>query len=207
MQALFVHGMGRSPLSGWPLTRRLEQAGVRTYAFSYFVALESAAQIRARLRARIAEVAAKGDYVLIGHSLGGVLLRAALADAPAGLRPPHRLFLLGSPVVPARIAQALGRHPIFRALTRDCGAMLGSPERMAAVPGGTVPTTAVAGTRGMAWSRRCFGKTPNDGIVAVPETSAPWIEEYHQVPVIHTFLPSSRLVAAIVGGRIADLIA
>lgn len=38
MRVLFVHGMGRTPLSGWPLLHRLRQAGLRTTTFGYTTA-------------------------------------------------------------------------------------------------------------------------------------------------------------------------
>src|SRR5262245_34215628 len=82
LQALFVHGMGRTPLSGWPLLRSLRRAGLATSSFGYVVLLEDFEQIRQRLASRIAALGARGDYVLIGHSLGGVLLRAALNSLP-----------------------------------------------------------------------------------------------------------------------------
>ena len=98
MQALFVHGMGRSPLSGWRLLRQLQRAGLKTSSFGYSVSLEDFAGIRRRLESRLSLLAERGDYVLIGHSLGGVLLRAAVNGLPPGTRRPRHLFLLGSPL-------------------------------------------------------------------------------------------------------------
>jgi hypothetical protein len=203
MNALFVHGMGRSPVSGWPMLRRLARAGVRTSTFGYFVSAEPFEAIRGRLAGRVARLAAEGDYILIGHSLGGVLLRAALTVAPEGTHPPHRLFLLGSPVSHTRLAGRLRANALFRTLTRDCGALLASAERMAAIGACALPTTSVAGTRGMPWSRGYFDGSPNDGIVSVAETRADWIADCTEIPVIHTFLPSSRHTIAIVLDRIA----
>ena len=82
MQALFVHGMGRSPLSGWPMLRQLRAAGWQTAHFGYMASLQSFDAIAQRLSRRIASTAAQGAYVLIGHSLGGVLIRAAFARLP-----------------------------------------------------------------------------------------------------------------------------
>ncbi|WP_265949935.1 esterase/lipase family protein [Dechloromonas sp. A34] len=84
MQALFVHGMGRSPLSGWPLLRQLQRAGLKTATFGYLVSVDDFSSITARLVSRIEQLAAGGDYILIGHSLGGVLLRAAVGALPPG---------------------------------------------------------------------------------------------------------------------------
>src|SRR5687768_3507493 len=105
LQALFAHGMGRSPLSGWPLIWHLKRARVQTSTFAYMVCLENFARIRTRLVSRISALAARGDYVLIGHSLGGVLLRAALNAMPAESNQPRHVFLLGSPIQSAQLAQ------------------------------------------------------------------------------------------------------
>lgn len=202
MQALFVHGMGRSPLSGWRLLWRLQRAGLETGSFGYSVALEDFAGIQRRLRTRIARLAERGDYVLIGHSLGGVLLRAAVNGLPPGTRLPRHLFLLGSPLRPALLAQRLGANPFYRALTRDCGQLLGSAARMSAVGPVPVPTTGIIGVRGLPRTRSPFRDELNDGVVSLAEVSADWLVDQVRVPVVHTLLPSSRRVAEIILQRL-----
>ena len=148
-------------------------------------------------------MAASGEYLVIGHSLGGVLLRSALCGLAADTRMPSRLFLLASPVVPARLAQRLRGHVLFRALTRDCGDLLGSPARMAFIGEPPVPTTSIAGTRGLSGRFDPFDGERNDGIVASSEVRAHWVEDHVEVRTVHTFLPSSAQVAAIVLDRVA----
>lgn len=202
MHALFIHGMGRTPLSGWRLLRKLRTGGIHTRSFGYSTAIQNFAQISTRLAARITQLAAEGDYILIGHSLGGVLLRAALALLPAGTRPPCHVFLLGSPIQPARLAILLGRNPIYRILTGDCGQLLGSHERMQHIPPITASTTGIAGQRSLFITRPLFQGEVNDGVVSVAETAAPWISDTLTLPVAHTFLPASERIAAIVLERL-----
>lgn len=206
MQLLFVHGMGRTPLSGWPLLRKLRQAGLQTQTFGYMTSLEDEAGIVARLRSRMMEIGRHGDYVLLGHSLGGVLLRLALKTLPTDARRPRHLFLLGSPILPSRLAQRLRGNPIFRLTTRDCGRMLGSVERMAAIGPVDVPVTGIAGVRGLiATQARFFGKELNDGVVALDEVSACWLTDRVDISVVHTLLPASSIVAQIVLQRVTEL--
>ena len=202
MQALFVHGMGRSPLSGWPLLWQLQRAGLNTCTFGYVVSLDDFSTITARLVARIAKLAVQGDYILIGHSLGGVLLRAAINALPAEIRPPQHVFLLGSPMRPARLAQRLQHKLLYRLATRDCGRLLASAERMNGIGPLSVPTTVVIGTRGLPLKRGPFGDEANDGVVAESEVAATWITDAVRLPVIHTLLPSSRLVATVILQRL-----
>jgi hypothetical protein len=202
MHALFVHGMGRSPLSGWSLARRLRHAGIPTHTFGYSVALEDFARIRRRLTARIETLAERGDYVLIGHSLGGILIRGAVQALRPDSRPPHHVFLLGSPVRAVRVAQRLGRNVVYRALTRDCGQLLASPARMGEIGAPGVPTTCIAGVRGLPLKRGPFGGEPNDGLVSLSEVRADWTADPIQLPVVHTLLPSSAAVAAVILERL-----
>lgn len=202
MHALFVHGMGRTPLSGWPIQRRLRRAGLATSSFGYVVSANAFDAIRRRLVVRIEALAAAGEYVLIGHSLGGVLIRAAVNALPAGTRAPRHVFLLGSPQAPARLARRLGNHAIYRALTRDCGQLLGSTERMAAVGALAVATTSVVGVSGPRGRLSAFGGEANDGVVSLAEVSAGWITDQVQLPVLHTLLPMSSQVARVILDRL-----
>ena len=97
--------MGRSPLSGWPLLLRLRRAGLRGAAFGYSAAFEDFTRISLRLAARLIELGQDGDYVLVGHSLGGVLLRDAVNALPSDARLPRHVFLLGSPQRSSRLAR------------------------------------------------------------------------------------------------------
>lgn len=202
MQVLFVHGMGRSPLSGWPLLRRLRRAGFQTHTFGHWVSRQSFAAIAARLGQRLAQVGDRGEYVLVGHSLGGVLLREALRTAPVTLRAPQRLFLLGSPVQVSSIAARLGGNPLYRLFTGDCGRLLGSAERMGAVGPAAVPVTAIVGVRGWSLLARLLPREPHDGIVTLAETGAPWLTDVVQLPVPHMLLPSDARVTRVILERL-----
>lgn len=194
--------MGRTPISGWPLLHRLRRAGAEVGSFGYSAALEDFDAIVVRLVRRIVRIAARSEggsgYILIGHSLGGVLFRAALAAVPTGTRPPAHVYLLGSPIQPSRIATDLKANWAFRAFAGDCGQLLGSATRMQAVAPITSAVTGIAGVRGLPGSSARFGIEPNDGVVALAEVSAPWLTVQVEVPVVHTLLPSSGRVAEII---------
>lgn len=194
MQALFVHGMGRSPLTAIPLLRRLQQNGFTPSWYFYSVTFQSFPTISRRLEQKIEQLAAKGDYVLIGHSLGGVLIRDAVAALPTGTRMPQRMILLGSPVRPSRIAKALKRNWLFRLATRDCGQLLASDDRMSCVAASRVPTTSIIGTKSLKPLKKLFGDEENDCVVSYSEVCADWINEEIRLPVSHTFMPSNPLV-------------
>lgn len=146
MRALLVHGMGRTPLSMLVLGWRLRRAGILPQWFSYFAGYESFAAIAARLSRRLAALARK-TYVAVGHSLGGLLLRTAIARLPLSVLPPRHLICLGTPNRTSRLARALRNWPPYRLFNGDSGQLLGDAARMDALPRPNVSITLVAGTR------------------------------------------------------------
>ncbi len=204
MQALFIHGMGRSSLSGWRLLARLRAQGIVTHTFGYAAPFQGFTSIHQRLTARIAALSANGDYVLIGHSLGGVLLRAAVDALPADTPQPRQIFLLGSPIQPARLAQKLQRNWLYRLLTGDCGQLLASGTRMAQIGPGSTRVTSILGVAGWQGRLSPFKGEMNDGIVSVSEASAEWVAEALCIPALHTYLPSNKRVASLILERIAS---
>lgn len=204
MQALFVHGMGRSPISGWRLLSRLRAQGIHTHTLGYAATFQSFASIRKRLVARINALSAHGDYVLIGHSLGGVLLRAAVASLPPGTRLPRQVFLLGSPIQPSCLAQKLRRNWFYRALAGDCGQLLASSTRMATIGPGKVPTVSMVGVSGWTGWLSPFKGEINDGLVSVAEASAAWVAEEIRISAWHTYLPSNKQIAELILERIGQ---
>lgn len=168
MNVLLVHGLGRTPLSLFGLAPALRRAGHHTQFFAYSPTLESLSRILCRLAAKLRGLAESGRPVgLIAHSLGGLLLRKALAEVPE-LRV-QRLVMLGTPNRPPRLAAIASRWLPFRCFTRDCGRFLASPFLIPALPAPTVPYTLIAGTAGPRRPWLPHGDEPNDGIVAVSE--------------------------------------
>lgn len=184
------------------MLRLLRSAGIQTSNFSYFVSARSFSEIQAGLTQRIAQIAYQGEYVLIGHSLGGVLIRAAVTALPVGTPLPRHLFLLGSPTKPASLAQALSSNPLFRAMTRDCGQLLSSDQRMQGIGIPHVQTTGIVGIKGLPGWLGPFREEQNDGIVSPSEVSAGWLTEQVTLPLIHSVLPSSKSVARIILQRV-----
>ncbi|WP_432720479.1 hypothetical protein R0381_003170 [Jeongeupia wiesaeckerbachi] len=180
------------------MLHRLRRAGLRTETFGYAAALEDFDAIVIRLQRRLSALAMQGEYMVVGHSLGGVLLRAALTTFPKDAGLPRHAFLLGSPLKEARLATRFQRNLLFRVLAGDCGQLLGSPGRMGAIAALSIPTTAVVGVKGFQRKFGPFGMEMNDGVVSVSEVVAPWLANQIQVQVVHTLLPSSQLVANII---------
>jgi hypothetical protein len=199
---LFVHGMGRSTWSGWRMLALLRRAGFKTATFGYQTRSESFAVISQRLQDVLSRVIEEdGDAVAIGHSLGGVLLRAAIHALPDHRRPRH-LFLLGSPQRAARLASRFSGWWLYRRLSGDCGALLASEARMAMLPAAPPNTTSIVGTAGPRQRFGAFGGAVNDGVVSLDEVRAEGLTDEILVAQVHTLLPASPSVAKAILSRL-----
>jgi pimeloyl-ACP methyl ester carboxylesterase len=198
MQALLVHGMGRTPLSMWRLGAALRRADVPVEQFGYVAAWQPVDAIVHRLERHLARLADR-EYLAIGHSLGGLLLLRAVALVEPAARP-AAIVMLGTPHRAPRLAQRFARSWWYRLLNGDAGELLASPERMRAVPVPLIPLVIIAGTGGPRGRFSPFGHDVNDGIVAMSEvvrTDA----TVHEVGALHPFLMNQRVARALILAR------
>jgi pimeloyl-ACP methyl ester carboxylesterase len=202
MHLLLIHGMGRTPLSLALLGWRLSQQGHQVRYFSYAVFHKSFDQIVGRLVATILANAERHPYALIGHSLGGLLARAAL-PALADM-PPCHLVMLAPPNQSPLLARRLCRHTLYRLITHDCGGKLADKDFYATLPQPCIPTTIIAGTGGPRGHWSPFGDRPNDGIVAVEETQLGPNTELILIPSMHTLIMNSPQVTRTICELLAD---
>lgn len=187
MRVLLVHGLGRTPLSLASLSRTLKRAGHEPSSFGYAAFAQPYESIRSRLIGRLREMARDAEPVgLIGHSLGGLLLRHALADVP-DLKV-HHLVMLGTPNHSPRRARLAMQWLPWRLFAGSCGRMLATPDAFQHIPAPRVPYTVVAGTGGPRVLGRPFGDEPHDGFVSVAETRLSEDDDLRLLPVMHTFM-------------------
>jgi hypothetical protein len=196
MNLLLVHGLWRTPLSFLLLVRQLRGWGHQTEMFGYAAIAQSYDAIIARLIQRVERLASAGPYAVIGHSLGGVLLRSALSRLTCPQ--PQHLIMLGTPNRPPRVAQSPGVRRVFRGITGECGVNLSNPSFYASLPVPLVPYTIVAGTAGPKGRWSPFGDEPNDGIVAVSETRIFDDDPLVLLPVTHTFMMNNARVQEVI---------
>lgn len=195
---LLVHGMGRTPLSLFRLARHLRSAGHRPQVVGYVAAVERFPAIRDRVRRRLELAADSGrPYAAIGHSLGGLLVRAALDGWPPALPLPRHVIMLGTPSRPPRLARRLRRLWPYRFVNGECGQLLAQAEFFTGLPPVAAPWTIVAGTGGWRGRWSPFGHDANDGVVAVDEAETHGRANLVELPVSHTFIMNDRRVRSL----------
>jgi pimeloyl-ACP methyl ester carboxylesterase len=201
MRAILVHGMGRSPLSQLLLARRLRAAGICVDLFGYSTFRHFETSVN-RLARRIRSFGDDEPFILIGHSLGCVLIRAA---SPRLGVPPAACFFLAPPNRAPRAARFFAGSRLYRLFTGDSGKLLASEARMAALPVPACPVRVYAGTAGFRGCLSPFGYEPNDGVLAVSETTLSPSHAPMLVPVLHTFIMNSQAVARDITATVASL--
>lgn len=184
------------------LGHRLRRHGMGASLFGYVAAVERFDRIVRRLRQRLTAEANAGEYVVVGHSLGGLLLRAAIAELPPAVRPPRHLFMVATPNQSPRLARRFHRNPLFRLLTGDAGQLLADVGRVGAIPIPRLPTTIIAGVSGWRETGSWFRQEANDWIVALSEVRLADVDDLVTLNAGHTFVMNHREVVQVILGRV-----
>jgi pimeloyl-ACP methyl ester carboxylesterase len=197
MDLVLIHGMGRTPASMLRLRHRLRRAGHRAILFGYSPTFETLEGATARLLKTIARRTA-GDYALVGHSLGSVIIRNALGRLSD--RPPAACCFLAPPMVACKAARFFAQFWLYRGLMGEMGQLLADADFMARLPLPSVPTRVYAGTGGPRAAWLPFGMARNDVILSVAEATGRFDGTVVEVPAVHTFIMHSKRVAADIAG-------
>jgi hypothetical protein len=191
MHAILIHGMGRTPMAMLLLAIRLRAAGLRPALFAYVPTFERWNGCVDRLEKFIEKRTKTEDFIMVGHSLGTVLIRAVL---PRLTRKPMACFFLAPPIQACLAARRFAPRLVFRMLFGQMGQLLSDQPFMDALPVPDVPTKIYSGTGGPVGRYAPFKQEPNDGVLAVKETLLPSVP-VQTVPALHTFIMNSKWIA------------
>ena len=186
MNILLIHGLGRTPLSMWGMAKALREAGHTPSFFAYTSLLQSFDRIVKELRDRLQQLSTDGPYGIVSHSLGGVLTRAALANADFSI--PAHVVMLAPPNQPPRAGQLVSKLLLFRWFSGQSGQNLASQEFYQQLPVLSCPYTLIAGTLGIRGPLSMFGEAINDFIVSIDEVKMQPQDVPLQVPALHSFI-------------------
>lgn len=190
MDAILIHGMGRTPAAMSILAARLWASSIRPHLFGYSVTFERWDECIQRLENFIEKRAKTNDYIVVGHSLGTVLARATL---PRLTHQPIACFFLAPPSQVCRAASNFAHRSLIQLFMGEIGQVLANKQFMESLPVPGVRTKVYAGIGGPRGRYSPFGDEPNDGLLTVKETLLPNVP-IQTVPSIHTFIMNSKIV-------------
>ena len=190
MDAILIHGMGRTPIAMSLLARRLRRADIQPQLFGYSVTFERWEGCLQRLERFITKRVWNKEYIMIGHSMGTVLTRAVL---PRLIHKPAACFLLTPPAQACKAARYFATFPFTRLLGGEMAQLLTDQEFMDSLPAPCVPAKIYAGTAGPRGRYSPFGDELNDSVLTVKETMLPNVP-LQTIPVLHTFIMNSKVV-------------
>jgi len=187
---ILLHGLGRGPVTMWPMGLALRRAGFQTLAIGYPSRRGTIAGLTAGIAQRLP---AEGVLGFVGHSLGGVLAKRLMRGLPPERR--GRIVQLGSPNAGSALAGRL------RVLEPVMGPVMAELEPGAIPDDGDLEIGAIAGTAALAAYGRITGIAGlNDGKVTVRSAwgSAPEGRRI-ALPVAHaTMMLDPRVIKATV---------
>lgn len=201
---ILVHGLWTPAavlvVQEWWLQRR----GYRTRRFAYPSVRTTLSQNVAAL-ARVVHATEASRIDLVGHSIGGLIILALLANAHRDERL-RRAVLLGTPCRGSHCASRLASLPALPLLLGRSIMEWLADERLllAAVPAG-VDIGVIAGTRSVGLGCVVPGlPQPNDGVVSVAEARLPAATDFITLPVAHSQMLFSRQCARQIAAFLED---
>lgn len=194
---VLLHGLARSRNNMLILEWRLERLGHRVCNVGYDTRVARIRDAAASVRASIERCQRRegGRLHFVTHSLGGLVLRALLADgAPGAL---GRAVMLAPPNQGSEIAdrlRALGwLEPIMGPLAPQLGT--GPEDLPRTLPPPTMPFGVIAGDDWINPVGPLWLPAPHDGTVSVESTRLRGMSDHIVLPYTHTFIVAAGPVA------------
>ena len=187
---VFLHGLGRTWLSMAWLATQARRRGYAVINHGYRSRRHSIAEHAEQLRIVVGAISCCGRIHFITHSLGGIVVRAMLADR--GTRPERlgRVVMLSPPNQGSELVDFLDGNPIYHSVLGPAAGELGTrpgstPNRLGPVD---FEVGVITGDRSFEpLSRRIFpGAT--DGKVSVARAQVEGMRDFRVVRRSHTFI-------------------
>lgn len=185
---VLLHGLWRGWRAMQPLARALANEGFSSLNLPYPSGRLPVSQLVIRVRAEVEKIASDQPVHFITHSLGGILIRALLAQEVPWVT--GKIVMLAPPSRGSEIVDWSKKHPLIHHILGPAGRSLGSdgvPSELAALP----PEIQAAVIMGNRNSIPIFTKlldSENDGIVSAAKGRIDGLSGFTVVNADHTFI-------------------
>lgn len=188
---VLLHGLGRTRWSLWPVAREAARRGYHVHNLGYPSRRASIEQLAESIGHRIRAIASEeGPVDVVTHSMGGIVLRAAVAGGALPADAVRRVVMLAPPNHGSELVDRLRDFRVYRFATGPAGQQIGTsddsvPRRLPPPP---FEVGIVAGRRSgnLIFARVLGGE--NDGKVTVEATRLDGMRDLVVVDRTHTFI-------------------
>jgi triacylglycerol lipase len=202
---VLVHGLGRTSWSMAPLAIRLEREGFEVELVRYPSTRSHPGDLVDHFEREIDRCCARATRVsFVTHSLGGILVRAYLAER--GQRNRGRVVMLAPPNRGSELVDRLADWPLFRWVMGPTALTLGTSAQSLpnSLPPADFDVGVIAGTGTVNPLGSALLPGPSDGTVTVESTRLDGMTDFAVVPVSHTFIMWSAEVSRLVTSFLRD---
>ena len=192
---VLLHGLGRNNTAMWRLAGRLEEVGFDVHRIGYSSVKAAPEEMIASVTMQIDECCANEIRAVhfVGHSLGGLLIRAYLQS----YRPPvlGNTVLIGTPNSGTEIADHFQDHALVEHLLPAATQLGTSPESLPnRLTEPDYPVGIIAGVVDSELGEHFF-PGPNDGMVPVESTRLPGMTDFIVLETGHSMMRYDKDVA------------
>ena len=185
---VLLHGLWRGWRAMQPMARALEREGFSTLNIPYPSGRLPIETLVSQVRAQIEKVADERPIHFITHSLGGIILRAILAQDPVWKT--GRIIMLAPPNRGSEIIDWSRDYPLLHLAIGPAGRALGSdgvPPALPPLPAGTEAAVIMGDRCSIPFFKQLLGDR-NDGIVSAANGVIDGLRGFTVVHADHTFI-------------------
>jgi triacylglycerol lipase len=194
---ILLHGLGRTDRSMRPLENYLTKSGFQVYNFGYASKEKAPEVLIDDLGQQVEDCCTEAPVLhFVGHSLGGILIRAYLArELPPNI---GRVVMLAPPNHGSELVDVLRDSAVFRQALGPSAQELGTnPESLPnRLPPPAVELGVIAGTGTVNPIGSIVVPNEDDGMVSLASTRLEGMADFLVVPSSHAFIMRSDDVAA-----------
>jgi pimeloyl-ACP methyl ester carboxylesterase len=190
-----LHGFGRSKTAMWKLSSHIKRAGFQVANIRYRSLSDTPEQISQDIDSQIAEccIGKSPKLHFVGHSLGGLMIRAYLAREKVGNL--GRIVLIGTPNKGSEIVDSYGDKWWFKLLGPTAQALgTGHNSLTSSLPKPDYPIGVIAGISNAISNDKLLHRM-GDGFVSVESAKIEGMADFIVVDSGHSMMRYNRNVA------------